>query len=122
MAISPFSPRRGETVARTQNVEPSFFLLANSPRHVSPLVIVPHISLNVLAGVLPDRRMLGVMPATAGREYPVTWVNWGLTYVMWPWVSVMIMISGLCSMMRCSRFIASSFCLTCEECFDMEIL
>ena len=46
--------------------------------------------------------MRGVWPIASSREYPVTLSNIGLTYSIWPLMSVMKTIFTLCSIAMCS--------------------
>ncbi len=81
----------------SQYNSPFFFLLWNSPRHTPPEVMVFHKCEYSCGGVSPDFRKRGFFPTTSSRAYPVSAENFGLTYSIFPSISVIIIELGLCS-------------------------
>ena len=57
-----------ETTACSQNSEPSFLRLQNSPRQVPPAVTVRQSSRCVSGGVCPEFRTRGFLPRTSSKE------------------------------------------------------
>ena len=95
--VTPRELTMGDIRADSQYISPFFFLLWNSPCHSIPFVIFSHRILYSSGDVWPDFKNRGFSPAISFSEYPVTSSNFGFTYSIAPFVSVMIIETGLCS-------------------------
>src|SRR5574340_359406 len=98
-------------VSFSQKSSPFFFLLQKVPYHTLPEVMADHNRAYSSRGVMPDLRIRGFLPQASSDAYPVTLVNFGFTYSIFPLASVLTMDTGLCSMAEDSLRRSSSAAL-----------